>query len=97
MAKTITGTDKADTIVVKSKVTVNAGKGNDLITVKGGSSSVINGQDGDDTISIESTAGSKNVINGDAGKDYIGILGGKKNEFYGGASGDTDPEGRLQD
>lgn len=72
MAKIINGTKKADNLTVnESNVTLNAGKGNDTITIKKGKNSVIHGDAGNDKIYIN--GGSNNDIYGDAGKDTIFI------------------------
>ena len=68
MAKKINGTAKADKLTVnESNVTLRAGKGNDTITIKKGSKSIIHGDAGNDKIYIN--GGSSNSIYGDAGKD----------------------------
>ena len=88
--KPIKGTAKADKIkVTESDVIVNAGKGNDIITLSKGKKNIIHGDAGIDTIAIEKKAGTGNKIYGDAGKDKITINGGKSNYTYGGNDNDT--------
>ena len=91
MAKTISGTTAADTIIVtESDVTVNAGAGNDIITVAGGSRNVIHGDAGNDRITVESGAGADNTLYGDAGNDVINAKAGKNSvTIYGGDGADT--------
>ncbi len=68
MAKIINGTAKADNLTVKeSNVIVNAGKGNDIITIAKGKKNIIHGNKGNDTIYIN--GGSSNSIYGDEGND----------------------------
>ena len=74
MAKTITGTAGADEIIVtESNVTVNAGAGDDIISLVGGSRNVIHGDGGNDTIIVKSGAGTGNKLYGDAGNDIINL------------------------
>lgn len=66
MANTIKGTAKADKLAVnENDVTLTAGKGNDIITVKKGRKSVIHGNGGNDTIKM--TGGSYSTVYGDEG------------------------------
>ena len=72
MAKTITGTNAANTITVtESDVSVYAGAGNDTITVSGGSRVIVHGEGGNDTIDVLKNAGTGNKLYGDDGDDTI--------------------------
>ena len=65
------GTSAADKITVTaSDLTVNAGLGDDEITLTGGSRNVIHGDDGADTIVAESGAGN-DTLYGDNGGDVL--------------------------
>ena len=88
MAKTIKGSAKADKLTVnESNIILNAGKGNDTITVTKGSKGTIRGEAGNDTIIVKKTVGTKNKIYGDAGIDTIKVQG-SSNNIYGGAGND---------
>ena len=66
------GTSAADNITVtENDLTVNAGLGDDTITISSGSGNVIHGDGGDDAILVESGAGTNNKLYGDAGNDTI--------------------------
>ena len=72
MANTIKGTAKADKLAVnENDVTLTAGKGNDIITVKKGRKSVIHGNGGNDTIKM--TGGSYSTVYGDEGAENITV------------------------
>ncbi len=93
---TVTGTKAADVLTVKhSRVTVNAGKGKDKITVSSGSKHRIYSEAGNDIITVKARTGSGSKIYGDdekgkvKGKDKFNINSGKRNYFYGGKGADT--------
>ncbi len=87
--KTFTGTDNADNIIFNgnaTKVSVNAGAGNDHIkNYDGGWNNTIDGGDGNDRITNE---GNNNTINGGAGDDIIQNYSGNNNSIDGGADND---------
>lgn len=87
MAKSIIkGTSKNDTIIItKSNKTINAGKGNDRITVKKGKNNILNGQNGNDIIIIQKTAGTNNKLYGSYGNDKL--YGNKYNDYLSGGNG----------
>ena len=104
---TLTGTNAADVLTVKhSQVNVKAVKGNDKITVSKGTSNVLYGGAGNDTITIGKSAGKGNKVYGDAGNDTVKvntkygvtINGGAGNDkLYGGKGNDTFTGGKGKD
>ena len=73
---------------------VQAGKGNDVITLSGIGTNVRSGQKiygeaGKDAIRLTDNAGNSHYINGGAGNDTIDINSGNKHKVYGGAGNDT--------
>lgn len=100
MENVISGTSGADIIIVtESDVTVNAGAGNDTITISNGSRNVIHGDADNDNIIVKSGAGTDNTVYGDPGDDIINakevnnsisIYGGDgADTVYGGSGNDT--------
>ena len=94
--KRYTGTAAADVLTVTGTGnTVDGAKGNDTITVSGGSKHIVSGSTGADTITIGKKAGSGISVYGDdkankiSGNDKIIIEGGSKNYIYGGKGNDT--------
>ena len=104
---TLTGTNAADVLTVQhSQVNVKAVKGNDKITVSKGTSNVLYGGAGNDTITIGKSAGKGNKVYGDAGNDTVKvntkygvtINGGAGNDkLYGGKGNDTFTGGKGKD
>ncbi len=73
---------------------VQAGKGNDVITLVGENTNVRSGQKiygeaGKDAIRLTDNAGNSHYINGGAGNDTVGINSGNKHKIYGGDGNDT--------
>lgn len=73
---------------------VQAGKGNDVITLAGVGTNVRSGQKiygeaGKDAIRLTDNAGNSHYINGGAGNDTIDINSGNKHTVYGGDGNDT--------
>ena len=94
MAKTVTGTKKADTITVNAaNVIVATGKKNTKSAITKSENNYILGAGGNDTIYVK--GGKKSFIYGDdkkekiSGNDKIIISGGSNNTIYGGKGADT--------
>ncbi|ROP34100.1 hypothetical protein [Couchioplanes caeruleus] len=94
----VNGTDRDDVIVVTGlRPSVNAGRGNDRICMRGTGSAVINGNEGDDRIvgagadgrPAGSGAGTADQLNGGAGKDTIFAGIGVRNTLNGGDGDDA--------
>ena len=94
MAKTVTGTKKADTITVNAaNVIVVTGKKKTKSAIDKSGKNYILGVGGNDTIYVK--GGKKSFIYGDdkkvkiSGNDKIIISGGSNNTIYGGKGADT--------